>query len=135
MRAFAILSPIPELIRFHLSISHRRTRTSRRPLKIAIDFGTRSTAIPLTRIYDSFFLWLSYGFPMAFLWLSYGFSMVFLWFSYGFTLHVKYVPSTTCSRIHSHVEGNIRLGMFDWSNIQSQLMADVGCIEYTIPYL
>ena len=56
-----------------------------------IDFRTRSIAIPLTRKYDSLFLWFSYGFPMR----------------------VKYVPSITCNQIHSHVAGNIRLEMFD----------------------
>jgi len=41
--------------------------------------------------------------------------MVFLRFSCGFTMHVKYVPSTTCNRIHSaccrkYSNGNVRFG-------------------------
>ena len=68
-----------------------------------IDFRTRSTAIPLTRIYDS----------------------LFLWFSYGFTMHVKYVPSTTCNQIHSHGAGNIRLEMFD--SVEHSISNDGRC--------
>ncbi len=78
---------------------------------------------------------ISYGFPMASQWFSYGFPMAFLWLSYGFPMYVKYFPSTTCSKIHSHVEGHIRLEIFDRSNIQSPLMVDVGWIECAIPYL